>query len=94
MSIEVCGLASGSSGNCTLLRTPAGAMLLDAEDVTRVLARSETPLLAPETDDERTGTVSNVVFPTATEMVDGVRYVFYGMADARIGVAALERIQP
>ena len=29
------------------------------------------------------GTVPNVVFPTAIEEVDGVRYVFYGMADAR-----------
>lgn len=72
----------------------AGAMLLDAEDVTRVLARSEYPLLQPQTDGERVGTVSNVVFPTATEEIDGVRYVFYGMADARIGVAALERIRP
>lgn len=30
MSIEICVLASGSGGNCTLLRTPAGSMLLDA----------------------------------------------------------------
>ncbi len=72
----------------------AGAMLLDAEDVTRVLTRSETPMLAPETDDERTGTVSNVVFPTAIEEIDGVRYVFYGMADARIGVARLDSVRP
>jgi len=72
----------------------AGAMLLDGRDVTRVLARSESPLLAPETEDERTGTVSNVVFPTAIEEINGVRYVFYGMADARIGVARLQRVQP
>jgi phosphoribosyl 1,2-cyclic phosphodiesterase len=30
MSIEVCVLASGSGGNCTLVRTPAGSILLDA----------------------------------------------------------------
>lgn len=30
MSLELCILASGSSGNCTVLRTPAGAMLIDA----------------------------------------------------------------
>jgi phosphoribosyl 1,2-cyclic phosphodiesterase len=30
MSLEICVLASGSSGNCTLIRTPVGAMLLDA----------------------------------------------------------------
>jgi predicted GH43/DUF377 family glycosyl hydrolase len=35
--------------------------------------------------------VPNVVFPTAIEEIDGVRYVFYGMADAKIGVARLDR---
>lgn len=30
MSIELCILASGSSGNSTLVRTPAGVMLIDA----------------------------------------------------------------
>jgi predicted GH43/DUF377 family glycosyl hydrolase len=35
--------------------------------------------------------VSNVVFPTAIEEVERIRYVFYGMADAKIGVARLDR---
>ncbi len=70
----------------------AGAMILDPSDVTRVLARSTEPLLVPETEEERSGTVPNVVFPTAVEEIDGVRYVFYGMADARIGVARLDRV--
>jgi phosphoribosyl 1,2-cyclic phosphodiesterase len=30
MAIELCVLASGSSGNCTVLRAPAGVMLIDA----------------------------------------------------------------
>ena len=30
MSLELCVLASGSSGNCTVVRTPAGLMLIDA----------------------------------------------------------------
>lgn len=30
MAIELCVLASGSSGNCTVVRTPAGVMLFDA----------------------------------------------------------------
>ena len=30
MSIEVCVLASGSGGNCTIVRTPSGILLLDA----------------------------------------------------------------
>jgi predicted GH43/DUF377 family glycosyl hydrolase len=71
-----------------------GAMILDPTDVGRVLARTATPLLVPETDDEISGTVSNVVFPTAIEEIDGQRYVFYGMADAKIGVARLDRTDP
>ncbi|RKS71446.1 putative GH43/DUF377 family glycosyl hydrolase [Motilibacter peucedani] len=69
----------------------AGAMLLDPADPSRVLTRTTEPILAPETDDERSGTVPNVVFPTAVEEVDGQRYVFYGMADSKIGVARLDR---
>jgi predicted GH43/DUF377 family glycosyl hydrolase len=69
----------------------AGAMILDADDPSKVLARTSEPILAPETADETSGTVANVVFPTALEDVDGVRYVFYGMADSRIGVARLDR---
>jgi hypothetical protein len=45
----------------------AVGMLLDAADPSIVLARSAEPLLTPETDDERSGIVPNVVFPTASE---------------------------
>ncbi|EPD68829.1 hypothetical protein HMPREF1211_00345 [Streptomyces sp. HGB0020] len=69
----------------------AGAMILDPADPARVIARTAEPLMAPETAEERSGTVPNVVFPTAVEEIDGVRYVFYGMADAHIGVARLDR---
>lgn len=75
------------------VRYCAGAMLLDPADPSRVLHRSEHPLLVPETELESSGVVSNVVFPTAIEEVDGVRYVFYGMADTRIGVARLDRVE-
>ncbi|MFC3687610.1 glycosidase [Aquipuribacter hungaricus] len=75
------------------VRYAAGAMLLDPDDVAVVLARTDVPLLAPETDAERSGTVPNVVFPTAIEEVDGQRYVFYGMADSTIGVARLDRVE-
>ena len=74
------------------VRYAAGAMLLDASDPSRVIARSVEPLLTPETDDELDGTVANVVFPTAIEQIDGERYVFYGMADSKIGVARLDRV--
>jgi len=70
----------------------AGAMILDGDDPTIVLARTREPLLAAETEEERSGTVPNVVFPTAIEEIDGQRFVFYGMADSKIGVARLDRL--
>jgi predicted GH43/DUF377 family glycosyl hydrolase len=73
------------------VRYAAGAMLLDAQDPSRVLARTAEPLLAPESPEELAGTVPNVVFPTAIDTIDGVAYVFYGMADTHIGVARLDR---
>lgn len=72
-------------------RYTAGAMLLDASEPRRVLARTPAPLLAPETEDELQGTLGNVVFPTAIEEIQGRQFVFYGMADSKIGVAELER---
>ncbi|HEY6739852.1 MAG TPA: hypothetical protein VI076_13490 [Actinopolymorphaceae bacterium] len=38
--------------------------------------------------------MNNVVFPTAIERLGEETFVFYGMADAHIGVARLERDQP
>ncbi|OJX75035.1 glycosidase [Leifsonia sp. 71-9] len=72
----------------------AGAMILDADEPWRVLQRTAEPLLAAETDDERSGIVPNVVFPTAIERIGDVDWVFYGMADSKIGVARLSRNDP
>ncbi|WP_198412149.1 glycosidase [Mycetocola zhujimingii] len=69
-----------------------GGMILDAEEPWRVTARTALPLLEAETDDERSGIVPNVVFPTAIEEIDGARFVFYGMADSKIGVARIESV--
>ena len=57
--------------------------------------RSPEPVLTPELPQERTGTVANVVFPTAIDRRDDLgspdRFdVYYGMADDRIGVARLD----
>ena len=75
------------------VRYVAGAMVLDPQDVGRVLSRSEVPLLEPETKEEREGIVDSVVFPTAIDVRDGGEAdVYYGMADFRIGAARLRRI--
>jgi predicted GH43/DUF377 family glycosyl hydrolase len=67
------------------VRYCAGAMVLDAERVWEVVARTRDPLLEPATGEERSGIVPNVVFPTGIDRAD----VYYGMADSRIGVARL-----
>ncbi|MGH2382044.1 MAG: glycoside hydrolase family 130 protein [Candidatus Limnocylindria bacterium] len=76
----------------------AGVLILDSADVTRVVARSAEPILEPELPEELIGTVPNVVFPTAIEPLDesasSAYDVYYGMADARIGVARLFRTEP
>lgn len=76
------------------LRYCAAGLILDAADVTRVVARSVEPLIEPLLPDERVGIVPEVVFPTAIEPVPGEPAawdVYYGMADSRIGVARLHR---
>ena len=70
----------------------AGAMILDRADPSLVLARTAEPLLKPGVDDERSGAVANVVFPTASEEIDGTRYLFYGMADRKIGLATIDPV--
>ncbi|MDM4763528.1 glycosidase [Galbitalea sp. SE-J8] len=85
-------ISGGSFEPQSNVRYCAGAMLLDERDPSRLLARTPHPLLSPETDAEVDGIVANVVFPTAIEVIDGETYVFYGMADSRIGVARLIRV--
>ena len=71
----------------------AGAMILSADDPAVVVARTSEPLLTAQTEQERHGIVPNVVFPTAIEEIEGSTFVFYGMADSRIGVARLDRVE-
>jgi beta-1,2-mannobiose phosphorylase / 1,2-beta-oligomannan phosphorylase len=87
----VTGELVGSLAQQQNVNYAAGAMILDADRPWEVVLRTGEPLLSADTDEERSGIVPNVVFPTATEEIDGVRYVFYGMADSRIGTARLVR---
>lgn len=67
----------------------AGALVLDAENPTRIVYRSPQPVLEPDEPKEQHGIVPNVVFPTAIDPRDGGRLdVYYGMADSSIGVAS------
>ncbi len=73
------------------VRYSAGAMLLDIDDPRTIIYRSIMPILEPETDEERAGIVPNVVFPTGIDLRENGRVdIYYGMADAAIGVARLD----
>lgn len=65
-----------------------GAMLLDAEDPGKVLARSSHPLLSPELDYERSGFLQDVVFPSGhVTLGEGRIRVYYGAADSNLAAA-------
>ncbi|GAA3337968.1 glycosidase [Curtobacterium pusillum] len=87
----VTGELVGSLAQQQNVNYAAGAMILDADRPWEVVRRTSEPLMTADTEDERSGIVPNVVFPTAVEEIDGVRHVFYGMADSKIGVARLVR---
>lgn len=65
-----------------------GAMLLDLEDPSRVIAAPEEFILAAEKDYECVGQTPNVVFTSgAVEMPDGTLNIYYGGADTRTCLA-------
>lgn len=66
-----------------------GALLLDLEDPSKVLARSHDPLMKPEMPYELTGFFGNVIF-TNGHYVDGdTIYMYYGASDEVICGAQL-----
>jgi predicted GH43/DUF377 family glycosyl hydrolase len=85
-------LYHGVSGGLVPLqrRYSAGVIVLDGDNVLTTRYRSPRPILVPEQEGERIGIVPNVVFPTGVDTPSaGLIDVYYGMADARIGVARL-----
>ena len=69
------------------LRYSAGQVLLSKEDPTVVLERTREPFFEPESDDETKGQVGNVVFLEGLVEHRGTFFLYYGMADSKIGVA-------
>ena len=66
-----------------------GAVLLDLEDPTKVIARSDKPILEPEADYEVEGFFGNVVFSCGAIVVGDVVKMFYGIADTSMACAEL-----
>ncbi len=75
------------------LQYSMGVAILDAERPSQVLYRTPLPILEPETEYERSGLTSNVVFPSATDLrANGELDVYYGAADRVI--AAVRVVLP
>lgn len=63
-----------------------GAVLLDKDIPSKVLARSERPLLSPK-DSDREGYVPNVVYTCGAMRVGDMLFMPYGISDSAIGFA-------
>jgi predicted GH43/DUF377 family glycosyl hydrolase len=65
-----------------------GALLLDEGDPSKVLARTQQPIMVPEAPYERDGFLYDVVFPSGhVDLGKGRIRVFYGAADTAVAAA-------
>ncbi len=76
-----------SVGNQDSGRYKIGAMLLDLNDPSKVLHRSNAPILEPVEAYENDGFKSGVVYPCGAIIKEGTLYVYYGGADSYVCVA-------
>lgn len=68
-----------------------GAVLLDPNDPTKIISRSDDPLLEPVTKYERDGMVPNVVFSCGVVLIEDTFFIYYGSADKVISVAIIDK---
>lgn len=71
------------------MRYSLGALLLDFDDPSRVVARSADPILAPEAQYEREGFFGGVVFTCGLLAEDDQVRIYYGAADGVTAMADL-----
>ncbi len=67
-----------------------GAVLLDADRPTRIIARSKKPIIEPEMDYELNGFFGNVIFTCGVLYEQGNVKIYYGTADTCISYAEIE----
>lgn len=67
-----------------------GALLLDLQNPTEVIARSDEPILEPKIPYEIEGQVPNVTFPCGSVLIGNKIYLYYGCADTVTCVATIE----
>lgn len=66
-----------------------GAILLDLNDPTKLLARAEQPILVPEADYERVGFFGDVVFSCGALVSRDIVKLYYGVSDTSMACAEL-----
>jgi beta-1,2-mannobiose phosphorylase / 1,2-beta-oligomannan phosphorylase len=67
-----------------------GAVLFDKNDPTKIIARTEKPILSPTEEWEKHGYIDNVVFAEGMTVQDGKVNLYYGGADHFIGLAVID----
>jgi beta-1,2-mannobiose phosphorylase / 1,2-beta-oligomannan phosphorylase len=67
-----------------------GAVLLDADEPWKIIARSEKPIIEPEMDYELNGFFGNVIFTCGVLYEQGKVKIYYGAADTCIAYAEVE----
>lgn len=69
----------------------SGALLLDIEDPTRIIARSDEPIFSPEAPYETAGFMANVIFNNGlVERGGGKVDLYYGTADEMTAMATMD----
>ncbi|RXZ81670.1 glycosidase [Paenibacillaceae bacterium] len=66
-----------------------GAVLLDLDDPTKVIARSERPILEPDAPYEQQGFFGDVVFSCGAVVNGDIVKMYYGVADTSMACAEL-----
>ena len=67
-----------------------GAILLDLNDPTKIIARTKHFFMEPEEEYETNGYYNGCVFPTAVVKKDDTLYVYYGAGDKVICLATIK----
>ena len=68
-----------------------GAVLLDLEDPSKIIARCEKPILKPEMEYEKKGIEKDVVFACGAYQRNGSYLIPCGVADTRIALVEINK---
>jgi predicted GH43/DUF377 family glycosyl hydrolase len=71
-----------------------GIAVFDRQDPSKLLYRSEAPVLSPELNWEKVGQVPNVVFVEGLVRQENRWLVYYGGADKYVGLAEVQELLP